>query len=100
MKRPGQPPHTISCTKSHVKLRLKLGGFESHSNTTKPNRGFPSVEFPFNFPFLTPASKLASCKLEPFSRVFPVLHPRNAAWLEVAMCSLVGSVTSQATIHQ
>lgn len=73
-----------SCNKPLAKLRLQYGVFESHSNTTKLYHGSCCVELWYNFPFLMPVSKLASCRLEPFSRVLPASNsgalPRNAAW--------------------
>lgn len=80
-KRPGQAPCPALCNKPLEKSSLKLGVF---SNTTKLCHGFPCVELRYNFPFLTPASKLTSCRLEPFSRALPASNScallRNAAW--------------------
>lgn len=103
-KKPGQPPHPASCNKPIVKLTLKLGFFESHSNITKLYRGFPCVELRYNFPFLMPVSNWYLAGWSQFSRVLPASNsgacPRNSAWLGAAVYSCVGSVTSQATLQQ
>lgn len=103
-KRPGQPPHPTSCNNPLANVRLKLGGFESRSNTTNFYHGFLPVELGCDFNVLMPASKLASCRSEPFSRVLPASNssalPRIAAQLGVAMYSLVGNITSRTMIHQ